>query len=151
MLCDKVGDPFASIGSRIHPYGESCPAIIESFSGYFLHMLKPVDRGRGNVRCSMNFHFDATGRAHLASEIRGCITGLDGAIVDDDNAAAGHFHLVKDGGGYEHRVGLSKLANQLANLANLVGVETVCGFVENQQLRIVNKRIGQADSLAETF
>ena len=42
----------------------------------------------------------------------------------------------------------AELADQLADLADLVGVEAVGRLVEDQQFRVVDQGVGQADPLA---
>ena len=46
-----------------------------------------------------------------------------------------------------HRVFLCKRAYQFANLAYLVGIQTVGRFIQYQQIRIAQKRIRQTNSL----
>ena len=43
------------------------------------------------------------------------------------------------------------LADQLAHLVLLVGVEAVGGLVEDQHFRVVENRLGEADAALEAF
>ncbi len=51
----------------------------------------------------------------------------------------------------EDRVSVAQFADQRADLANLNRIETGGRFVEDQDVRIVNHRFGQADALAIPF
>ena len=91
---------------------------------------------------------DATRRPHLPHQVARGICGFDFPLVDDDHAVADHFDFGKDVGRNQHGVGLSEVTDELTNLANLVRVQTIGGFVEDQQLGIVHESIRKPDSLA---
>ena len=46
---------------------------------------------------------------------------------------------------------LAEVLDQVAHLANLIGIEADGRLVENQQIRFVHERVRQADALPVTF
>ena len=54
-------------------------------------------------------------------------------------------------GGQKHSLGFANLSNQPSNLLNLVGIQATRGFVENENVRVMNHGLGQAHPLLEAF
>src|SRR5690606_8048795 len=75
-------------------------------------------------------------------------TGHDPSGVDDQDAAAGRLHLRQDVGGEDDRLLTADLADQLADLDDLVGIEPRGRFVEDEHFRLVDEGGGEPDALA---
>lgn len=151
VLGGELVDALAGIRSGIHPDGVAGPAVFKRLWGDFFHLLETIERGGGSGRIGLDFHVDAAGGAHLGDEVRRGIGGFDLPAIDDDDAVASHLHFRQDVGGNEDGVGLAEVADEFADLADLVGIEAIGGLVENEQLGIVDEGIRQADALAEAF
>ena len=88
---------------------------------------------------------------HQLSEIIRRVVREDAALVENQHAAARHVHLVQDVSGDENRVMSGQTFDELADGTNLVRVETDGWLVENDELRLVDQRIGEADTLLVTL
>ena len=70
------------------------------------------------------------------------------SAIDKDHAAGHGFHLLQDVGGEQDRFVLAELADGLADLARLVGIQSAGGFVHNQDVGFVQQYLRHADALA---
>ena len=77
--------------------------------------------------------------------------GHDSTRCDDDGAGAHGADFFEDVGGDDDDAVTGEVADELANVVFLVGVEAVGGFVENQHFGVMNDRLGQADAALESF
>ena len=73
----------------------------------------------------------------------------DPAAGDDDHPAADRLDLGHDVRREQDRVPVAQLADQVADLADLDRVEPGGRLVEDQDVGVVDQRLGQADPLAE--
>ena len=75
--------------------------------------------------------------------------------IDQDDSLTNRFDFVHDVGRQNNGMpcfpvfGSGEVRNQTTNLTNLNGVETDCGFVKDQDRRVVDDRAGKPDSLPE--
>lgn len=127
------------------------PAVIENFRSYLFHA---VDRsklsGGGFDRC-LDFGMNTAGGPHFIDEVLWGVGGFDLAIIDDNHPIRDHFDFRENMSGNDHRVIERETFDQFADLADLDGIETVGGFVEDEEFRLVDERIGQTDPLAVAF
>ena len=72
----------------------------------------------------------------LAELGRGAV-GDDSALVDDDGAGAGGIHFLQDVGGKENGFGLAKTGDEFSDFVFLVGIESIGGFIEDEDLWVV--------------
>ena len=70
------------------------------------------------------------------------------ALVDDDDALAGLRDLGQDVRAQDDRVIAGELLDQLARFDDLLRVEAGGRLVEDEDVRVVNQRLGEADALA---
>ncbi len=108
------------------------PAVIEPLADHLLDLIERSQCLVSAIEIGFDLKLDATGGAHLLSEIGRGIGGLDLATIDDDDSIADHFDLVKDVGGDQNGMAFSQALDQAANMADLVGVEAIGGFIEDE-------------------
>src|SRR5262249_38342982 len=75
----------------------------------------------------------------------------DAAKVDNDHSTANGFHLGENVRGKQDRVLIAQLLDEREGLADLQGVQASGGLIKNQDGRIVDHGVGQADALAISF
>ena len=85
---------------------------------------------------------------HHAGDILRLLIGNETALVDDDDAVADGLHLGKDMGGEDNGVIGAQVADQVADLDDLLRVQTDGGLVKDQHLGIADESLGDAHSLA---
>ena len=93
---------------------------------------------------------DPTSRAWPPRKRRSAVDGVavdDAAAVHDLHAVAHRLHLGQDVGGQDHAVGARQLADQRADLADLVRVEPDGRLVEDDHVGVVDDRLRDADAL----
>ena len=95
--------------------------------------------------------FDAGDQAVLRREVvregvRRAV-GHKAAVVDDDHALADRLHLRQDVGGKNDRVALAEALDQVADLDDLLRVEADGRLVQNQDGRVAEQRLRDADAL----
>ena len=103
------------------------------------------------IVADFRFQENAAGGADLAEQVLRRIARFDPAFVDDDDAAAGHLHFGQNVGGKQNGVLFAEILDQVAHLPDLVRIEAAGRLIENQKIRFVHERIGQADPLPVTF
>jgi hypothetical protein len=91
---------------------------------------------------------DDARRAALLRERLHRALGDELASVDDDDARAARLHLRQDVRREEDSVLGAELFDDVADVADLVRVETCRGLVEHEERRLRNERIGEPDALA---
>src|SRR5262249_34483982 len=142
---------FAHVGIRVALYNEPANPIFRLFFSDLPHAGRLLER-RGDLPMrAANFqpHFLCPLEAR-GQRFRG-IYRRDLTLVDNDDAVAKSLDLGKDMGAQNDGVAAAEAPDELADLDDLPGIEAHCGFVQNQQLRIVDQRLGNADPLAESF
>jgi hypothetical protein len=72
-------------------------------------------------------------------------------LRDDDDALAGLLDFGEDVGAENDGVVAGEMLQQFADLDDLLGVETGSGFVEDEDIGIVDDGLGQSDALAVAF
>ncbi len=77
--------------------------------------------------------------------------GNDSSIRDDDGARAYLVHLFQYVGGNDDQLVLAQFVDEAAHFVLLVGIQSVGGFVQDQDLRIVNQCLRQADAPAKAL
>ena len=75
----------------------------------------------------------------------------DAAVGDDDGAGADLVHFFEDMGGDDDQLVLAEFVDEAAHFVLLVRVEAVGGLVQDQHLRVVDQRLGQAHAPPESF
>ena len=86
----------------------------------------------------------------LPPQVGKLVVERDPAPRDDDHPPANGLDLRQDVRREQDRMPLAQLADQVADLADLDRVEPGRRLVEDQDLRVVHHRLGQADPLAES-
>ena len=71
----------------------------------------------------------------------------DAALLDDDHAVAHGLDLLHDVGGEDDGAGFAELRDQIPDFLELERVEAGGGLVEDEQLRVVQDGLGEADAL----
>src|SRR6185312_4348420 len=74
--------------------------------------------------------------------------GDDLAVVKDEDAGGARLGLAEDVGREEDRVVAPEVADEAADLADLVGVEPGGGLVEEEDRRAADEGVGEGDALA---
>ena len=80
-------------------------------------------------------------------EVVRSVNGHHAAFVDDDDPLAGLRNLGKDVGAEDDRVIARQFFDQLACFDDLFGIEAGGGLVEDENVRIVDQCLGEADAL----
>src|SRR5262249_5244077 len=89
--------------------------------------------------------------ARLALQVTERAGGGDLAAVDDDDRVTGHLDFRQDVRREEDRVFLAEFADQLAGLTDLGRVEASGRLVEDEDRRVGEEGIGEADTLTVTL
>ena len=71
--------------------------------------------------------------------------------MNDNDSAACHFDLGQNVRGKQDRVLFAEIFDELANLPNLIWIETDCWLVEDEKIGLVQERISQTYSLPITL
>ena len=75
--------------------------------------------------------------------------GDDLAVADHDEVVGDHLDLAQQVRGEQHRAGaVGEVAQQLAHPEDPLGIEPVGGLVEDQDARLADQRLGDAEALA---
>ena len=98
-----------------------------------------------------DFENDGFGAARSSLEIADGVGGDELSFIDDDDLLAGLLDLGKDVSAENDGVLSGEIFDEVASLVDLLGVEAGGGFVENQDVRIVNDRLREADPLPVAF
>ena len=72
-------------------------------------------------------------------------------MVDDDHAVAHDADLVQDVRGKQDRALAAQVADQIADVDDLIGIEPDGRLVEDEQRRLRDQRLRQSHPLAETL
>ena len=75
----------------------------------------------------------------------------DTAVGNDDGASAHLVNLFQDVGGDDDEFVLAELIDEPAHFVLLIGVQAIGRLVENQDLRVVDERLGQTDAAPESL
>ena len=103
--------------------------------------------GAASAPCASTCTYSVSAPLQPRGQVLRRVDGDDPALVDDDDALAGLRDLGKDVRAEDDRVVAGEAANQLARLDDLLRVEARGRLVEDQHLRVVNQRLGEADAL----
>lgn len=85
--------------------------------------------------------------AHLGKRSR----RYDSAPVDDEGAIATSVDFVEDVTGEDHRHAAPHAIDEVADRTDLVGIQSDGWFIHDHHLRLCQKCVGDADTLAESF
>ncbi len=117
------------------------------------NLLQLALHGRGIQAAVAARDFDqhrfAGARALL--QIAHRVGGHNLAFVDDDDLLAGLADFGKDVRAQNNRVIAREALDQVARFVDLLGIEARGRLVQNQHVRIVDDRLGEAHALAVTF
>src|SRR5207237_10189677 len=80
---------------------------------------------------------DATGPANLAEQVFRRVARFDSPLVNDDHATARHLDLREYVGRKQNSMLFTEVFDQLADLSDLIWIETDCVVVENVKLVFV--------------
>lgn len=127
------------------------PAVLKDFRRNLFHAVDRSEVSGGGFDWRLDFRMHPAGGAHLIDEVLRRVGGFDLAVVDDDDPIRDHFDFREYVGGNHNRVIQREALDQLADLADLHGIEAVRGLVEDEELGLVDEGIGQTDPLAVTF
>ena len=72
----------------------------------------------------------------------------DASLVYDHDLVTDHAHFGQNMRAEDNRVVLGERRDQLSDLYNLLRVKTTGGLIENDDIRLVNDRLGKTNSLA---
>lgn len=131
--------------------GEAEPAVGEVFAHDLGDFGDLVEEDLSFFVGGLDFEGDATGAAHGVDEVFGGVGGFDFPFVDNDDFVAGHFDFAEDVGGEEDGVLVTELLDESTDGPDLVGIESVGGFVEDEEVGLVDEGIGEANALAVSF
>ena len=84
---------------------------------------------------------------HCAGNVFRFFVCDDFSFVDDDNPVADRLHLLQDVRGQDDSVLFSECTNQVADFNDLLGVQTYGRLVENDDHRIADQCLRNADAL----
>src|SRR5262245_34851475 len=126
------------------------PAVA-GVTAYFGDAGKLLQAGRNVALRTLHLRDQARLAGDTIAQFLGGAGGDDATFGDDDDPLAGGLDLRQDVAGQHYGVVLGQFADQRACLANLRRVETDSRLVENQNARVVQQRIGQADTLPVAF
>jgi len=117
-----------------------------------------------NARDAADFVFDSVGRGAVGlddeavarrlfpgAQLVGRAVRHQLAAADDEHAAAGGLDFRQDVAGQDDRPFLANLFDEIPDLGDLVWVEAARGLVQNQDVRVVQHGLRQADALAIAF
>ena len=107
--------------------------------------------GLGAAVGGFDFERDGFGAAQAVGQVGDRILGDELALADDDDALAGVFDLGQDVGAEDDGVIAGEGREQLADLDDLLGIETAGRLVEDQDVGVVDDGLGDADALAVAF
>ena len=86
----------------------------------------------------------------VAGQVGDCAVVGQAAFVDKQHAIGHGLNFLQDVGGEQDGLALAQLADGLADLVNLVGVQAGGRLVEDQHVRLVQQHLGHAHPLAIT-
>ena len=85
-------------------------------------------------------------------QFRNCAELLELPLVQDGDAITNVLNIRQQVAAHQDSLSLvPQLEDQVLHLAGTDGVEAGCGFVEQNQLRVVDQRLGQADAPRHAF
>jgi hypothetical protein len=106
---------------------------------------------RGGVGGAAEHHAHARPLLLSGLQLGWRAVGDDAPLVHDDHARAGRHDLGQVVGRQDDRALAPELAHEVANLHDLVRVEAAGGLVEDEDVRLVDQRLGEADALLEAL
>ena len=151
VLAGEVGDAFSAIGAGIDINREFSPFVTRVFLDDFFDVIESADGGGGSFGVRVEFDGDFSSGSHVGDQFSGGAGGFNFPFVDDDDVVTGHFHLMQDVGGDHDGVVFSELLDQVTDRADLVGVQAIGGFVEDEEVGFVHQGIGQSHTLTVSF
>src|SRR5690348_4222326 len=72
----------------------------------------------------------------------------DATFVDDDDTAADSFYFLHDVGGKDNGFFATRIADQSADLGQLIRVKARCRFVQDEHLGVMKQGLCQSYTLA---
>lgn len=90
------------------------------------------------------FHFD-----FVLSEICGGAVEDDAAVVDEYDTIADGADFLEDVGGEEDSFGFGEFEDEVTDALDLIGIETAGGFIEDEDVGVVEHGVCHADALAK--
>src|SRR5690348_900649 len=145
---NSSGDFAADVAAlRAFDGGDHVAVVVRAFDLHAFHAgdLHEHIFQRGFRRA--RFDADAEAAFELRREILRGVHGGDFTFVDDDDAIARHAHFGQDVRGQDNRVIAREAFDQVAHFDDLLGIEADGRLVENDDVRIVHERLGDADAL----
>src|SRR5581483_8854437 len=95
----------------------------------------------------LGFELDAIAALQTLGEVLGSILGRDLPVADDHHPPAGHADLGQDVRGQDDGVLAAQAFDELSGLIDLLGVETDGWLVQDDDVGIVDQRLGDAHPL----
>ena len=86
-----------------------------------------------------------------AGDLGGSALSHDASLVDDDHFRTEGLNLLQDVGGQDDRLVDAQRPDQGTDLQDLVGVQAGSRLVQDEDGRIVQNGLGQADALPESL
>ena len=148
LISGEVGDAFPAVGAGFDEDGKVLPVVFGEFVADFFDGFEFLEGGADFFGGALDLGGDPAGGPHLADEVGGGVGGFDASTVDDDDLITQLGDLAEDVGGDEDGVLLSEAGDEFADGADLVRVEAVSGLVEDEEGRLVDEGVGDADPLA---
>ena len=90
-------------------------------------------------------------RAGLFTELFRRAISNNLALINNDGSAACGVHFLENVGGEKNGLGLTEAFDELTDLVFLIGIESVGGFVEYQDIRVVQQGLGEAGTVTVSF
>lgn len=131
--------------------GKPLPAgFLEHHSTDAAQLFETLLHGFHGEITAARFHLDGDHfrAAQPAVEVLHGVGGDEFALGNDDDALAGLLDFRKDMGAQNDGVGPGEFTDEAKSFLALFGIESGGGFVEDQNIRVVDDRGGQADTLA---
>ena len=144
MPVDPLADVATASDLHTHRAGGVRRAPFDPF-----HVVDPAQEGahvcQARVReCEADHRRCAVIPAQLLCQA----VGDDPACVDDHHTVAGRLGLAEDVGGKDHGLFAADLADDRADLDDLVGVQPRGGLIQDKDLRVTDHRMRQTGPLA---
>src|SRR5882757_2771589 len=124
---------FAHVCTRFDSQREFLPIVL-TVSDHVSNARNPFQLLLAVVVSNLRFKLYAAGLSDFPQQVLRRIARFDSPFVNNDYAAACHFHLGQDMGGKQNRVLPAEILNQLPYLPDLIWVETNRGLIENEKV-----------------
>ncbi len=148
---NQGGDFFARVGTGVDSHNKPMPSFFHGVAQNAADLGEGAHGSGDLIDGGSGLELDGSGGAQTLLQDFGRIGRLDFAMINDDHAPAGGLDLGEDVSAEQDGMFFAEVADEFTNLADLIRVEAVGGFVEDEELWAVDEGIGQSDALAVSF